>query len=157
MKFLLTVTSTNPDGDNPGFATVDMNPERAARLLELHRRGLEFVDVLDGNGLASRFFALSVGSDLGAFEALAFDEALEGVFGARGDSEDVKPYPAGLVDFQEQRVPVECFRVEIGVGALRFAALLKHGDARLSCANIYDEVVALARQATAPAPPATRQ
>ena len=144
MKFLLTLSSTNPDADTPGYAAVELTPERASRLLELHRRALAFVGAMDAEGLASRFFSLSLGSDLGAFDALIFDDAFVEAFGSSGDGEAVVPFPDNLEVTVDHRYPVECFRVELGERALRFTALPKHGDSRLTCANIYDQVVSLA-------------
>lgn len=150
MKLLLTLSSSDRDADGPSFAVVELTPERASRLLELHRHAIAFVGDMVAMGLASPFFCVSLGSDLAAFDALNYDEVLEEAFGERSESEAIVPFPCGVDMTEDRCCPVECFRVELGQNVILFTALPKHGEFRLTGANIYEQAVTLARATGSP-------
>lgn len=133
MKLYLAVSSNEVESSAPDGAYLEVASEGAVALLKLMQLVDGFRMALAAEGLASQHFGISVGSGdrIPAFRLLDIGEEVSGDDVVVLDDE----FDADSVDESAER-RVECHRVEIGDGEVRFSALDKHGAARYTTADL---------------------
>lgn len=146
MKFLASLSCSNEHADAPQVAVIDIGPERARKLLELHKRTIAFRETLDADGLACRFFTVSLGSGLAHFDGLRWTDEIEELIDGNLAPDGVKEAPEGFAPTEDDFERLECYRVELDERTIRFLALPKHDDAKVTTANLFDLVTTLAGQ-----------
>jgi hypothetical protein len=146
MKYVLSLSCSDEHADAPFLAVVDIDAERARKLLELHKRVIAFRESLDADGLACRFFTVSLGSDLAHFDGLRSTDELEERFDGGLAADTAEELPETFVANEEDHAQLECYRVELDERTIRFLALPKYHDAKVTTANLFDLVTKLAAQ-----------
>lgn len=131
VAILSCLSSTDPEFDGPSYALLELTPDLAGKLLELHAKGRDCLVELTGGGVVSDFQAPSFGLREYMFRALRTSERLEQLEGD-GPIERLSVVTQATSelcsdpDEGDLEVTVRSFRVHLHELSMAFSARAKH-------------------------------
>ena len=138
LKLALYTTANNEWSDAPDCAYLEIDAEQARAIIDLLVMTTRFRDEADRAGLLSRHYSVTAGTG-----ELIPDFRLVRIPFVDGDQlSGDRPVVRLPDDFSADCLPaeaecrVECHRIEIAHGQVRFTALAKHGDHRFTTADL---------------------
>jgi hypothetical protein len=137
-KLALYTTANNEWSDAPESAYLEIDAEQARAMIDLLVMTTRFRDEADRAGLLSPFYSVTAGTG----ERIPNFRLLPIPFLDDAPLDAERPVVRLPNDFCADAVPpdhecrVECHRIEIAHGHVRFTALAKHGDHRFTTADL---------------------